>query len=158
MKNPAFIILLAVSIAFNIFFATGYLLAEKSVKEAQNPLKRVEMAAERLSLSEEQKKELVRIVSEARKRFNELKREKRDTVKLFRTELGKADPDIDLLKSAMKKIERDSNLVRKEMLAQWKKFYSSLSEKQKKRVKQMLKNHPRLKNELLIPKFSNERG
>ena len=56
MKTRILTILLAVSLAFNIFFTVGFFLAKKRMQLAHSPQGRMELLAKKLNLDEEQYK------------------------------------------------------------------------------------------------------
>ncbi|BDY12061.1 Spy/CpxP family protein refolding chaperone [Hydrogenimonas cancrithermarum] len=158
MKTKLLLILLAASLGFNIFFTIGYFSAKKHLGKAKTFEARVALAAEKLSLDERQKNQLFSIIKTSREKIQQLKRDQKKTVQLFKSEFEKSSPDIERLKKAMRKIENERKRVRSEIAAQWKTFFESLSDKQRKRVMNMLARHPELRKRLLIPSMGTDRA
>lgn len=88
MKTKVLSILLAVSLAFNVFFTIGYFQAKKRMQLAHSPQGRMELLAKRLNLDEEQYKN-----------FQQRRRSMGSKRQVFLDELIKAKPDRKLLES-----------------------------------------------------------
>lgn len=155
MKIKLLFIILAVSLGFNLFFTVGYFNAKKSANQAQGFKGRIELAAKKLSLDDNQKKELFSIVEISQEQLKSLKSDQKETIKLFKAEFKKPSPDIKKLKIAMKQIEHKRRETRKEMSAKWREFFRSLSMQQRNKIVKMLRTRPQLRKKLLIPAMEN---
>ena len=151
MKRRLFYLLCAVSLGFNIFFAVGYFTTQKRLHTADPLQRKIEAAAIRLSLSKSQRARLADIFEKSREELMKLKRRQRETVRLFKSEFKKENPDIERLRRAMEEMESMRRNVREEMAKAWREFFASLSETQRKKAMRMLKNRPALRKALLIP-------
>ena len=88
MKTKVLPILLAVSLAFNVFFALGYFQAKKQMQLAQSPQGRMELLAKELNLTEKQYD-----------RFQQRRQSMGPKRQAFLAELIKDKPDQKLLES-----------------------------------------------------------
>ena len=105
----------------------------------------------RLSLSDSQRAKLAEIFEKSRHKLAELKTRQRETVRLFKSEFKKSSPDVEKLRRAMEEIETMRRNVREEMAKEWRDFFASLSEKQRRKAMRMLQNRPALRKALMIP-------
>ncbi len=116
MKTRNLIILLAASLAFNVFFAVGFLCAKKQMRLTCSPQGRMELMAKELDLTEEQYERL-----QQRRQSMGSKRQ------TFLAELIKNKPDQKLLESFA--LER---------IALMQEFMSDLSPEQKQKFVEMI--------------------
>ncbi len=151
MRSKLFYLLFAISLGFNIFFAVGYFTTQKRLHTADPLQRKIEAAAMRLSLSDSQRAKLAEIFEKSRRELSKLKTKQRETVRLFKSEFKKSDPDIEKLRKAMEEIETMRRNVREEMAREWRDFFASLSEKQRRKAMRMLRNRPALRKALMIP-------
>ena len=151
MKTKMIYLLLAISLGFNLFFVTGYWTTKKRLSHESPLQRRVEIVAKQLSLSKEQKRVLTELLKESGRRLQELKIEQRATVRLFRAEFKKENPDIEKLRTAMENIESRYRKTREELGAKWRAFFASLDEKQRKKAMRLLKHKPDLRKRWMIP-------
>ncbi|WP_201352725.1 periplasmic heavy metal sensor [Hydrogenimonas urashimensis] len=156
MKTKLLYGALAVSLAFNLFFAIGYVTAKKRMQRMDKIERRVDFAAKRLALSDAQKKELRGILEASRQALRRLRRQERETALLFKEELKKPNPDIDRLKRAMADIEQMRRKSKEALAQRWRAFFDTLNDEQRKKAMRMLQKRPRLRKELMVP--ARERG
>ena len=151
MKTKMIYLLLAISLGFNLFFVTGYWTTKKRLSHESPLQRRVEIAAKQLSLSNDQKRALLELLKESGRKLRELKREQRATVRLFKTEFKKENPDIEKLRAAMERIESHYRETREELGAKWRAFFASLDEKQRKKAWRLLRRKPDWRKRWMIP-------
>ena len=151
MKRRVLYFLFALSLGFNIFFAVGYVTTQKRLHTVDPIERKIEAAAIRLSLSKTQRAQLAEIFEKSRHKLAELKTRQRETVRLFKSEFKKSSPDVEKLRRAMEEIETMRRNVREEMAREWRDFFASLSEKQRRKAMWMLQNRPALRKALMIP-------
>ncbi|WP_457593040.1 Spy/CpxP family protein refolding chaperone [Hydrogenimonas sp.] len=153
MSRTVLYSILALSLAFNIFFAVGYFKAQKSLQKIETPKERIAWAASKLSLNQSQQKALAQIVTKAAELRKKLKKRQRETTRLSIDELKKASPDIELLKRSLEEMEEQKRRMRNEIMKEWREFYTSLTPRQREKVRKLLKNRPSIRKKLIIPEL-----
>ncbi len=153
MSRTVLYSVLALSLAFNIFFAVGYFKAQKSLQKIETPKERIAWAASKLSLNQSQQKALAQIVTKASQLRKKLKKRQRETTRLFIDELKKASPDVELLKRSLEELEEQKRRMRNEIMKEWREFYTSLTPRQREKVRKLLKNRPSIRKKLIIPEL-----
>jgi len=103
MKNKSIvlIVILIVSICFNLFFVGGYLRTRSLLKQLAAPGGRIELAAKRLELSGEQKKKIIALASDLKAEGERMKERHREEIEAFWFEAIKDEPDTKVIRSLL---------------------------------------------------------
>jgi len=97
----ALTVLLAISLGFNIFFASGFFSAKADLRQAKTLPGRVEFIANTLRLSDEQREAFRRLRDELFKMGREIKAENREVIESFWQEILKDQPDSAKIEDAL---------------------------------------------------------
>jgi len=141
---------LTLSLGFNLFFLTGYIKSQKTAEKISSPKERIEAAAQKVGLDEKQKTALMHIFSQSRQKQMQLRKKRAAAVKTFKLEFKKPQPDITRLRTLLQNLENEQKKFHKEVKQQWKHFFATLTPKQQKAVRKLLKKRPHLYRKLLF--------
>jgi len=133
MKAKAPWILLAVSLAFNIFFAVGYVHAKGRMAKRRGFKGRARIVARKLKLDDRQQQELESIFGE----FDQLRKDRAPQRDAFMAELIKDEPDEKLLEEFMAGEAAKTRRLAK--LALMRKFIRLLTPQQREQFVQLVK-------------------
>ena len=134
MKRTLLVIILAVSLAFNILFAAGYLQARKRMEEARTFRGRSEALARQLELDAEQ----YEVFNHLRDEFEQLSGRMASEREVFINELIKEKPDQKILEDFC--VGKSMKQIRLERLALMQRFVSILRQDQRAKLVERVKN------------------
>jgi len=149
MKNKIIWTALLLSLGFNLFFLTGYFKARQISTKVHTLQDRIEVAAKKLKLDEDQQKELIHIFKQTQQEAAAFKKRQRAAIKVFKNEFKKQKPDIEQLRELLKSLEKEQKRLHQKTKQQWTDFLSTLTPKQHKAVTRMLKRRPELYKKLI---------
>lgn len=133
MKAKVPWILLAVSLAFNVFFAVGYVQAKNRMAKRRGFKGRARIMASKLGLDDRQQQAFESILGE----FDQLRKNRAPQWDAFMAELIKDKPDEKLLEEFM--AGEAATKRRLASLAMWRKFINLLRPEQREMYVQLMK-------------------
>jgi Spy/CpxP family protein refolding chaperone len=131
IKRRILWILLAGSLAFNGFFAFGFIQARNLVKKFQTPKGRVEILARQLKLTPQQKKVFWRERAAIAEQGLEIYRRLEKVQNRFFTEVQKEDPDREVIFQILSQTTDDQARYRQIRTEHWLNIMRSLSPEQR---------------------------
>ncbi len=106
------VVALAVSICFNLFFIGGYLRTRMLLKKIGTVRGRVQLMADRLKMSEEQKRKVMKLVTDLRAQQEAIKNAHREKIDTFWNEIVKDRPDFEKIKTRLSRTAEASRKSR----------------------------------------------
>ena len=100
-KSTVLIVVLIVSLCFNLFFIGGYARTRAILKHLQTPEGRVELAAKRLELSAEQQTEITALAAQLKDEGDRMKDQHREQIETFWAEMLREKPDPGTIRSSL---------------------------------------------------------
>jgi hypothetical protein len=131
IKRRILWILLAGSLAFNGFFAFGYIQTRNLVKNFQTPEGRVEILAQQLKLTPQQKKVFWREGTAIAKQGLEIYKKLEKVQNRFFTEVQKENPDREVIYQILSQTTDDRARYRQIRIEHWLNIMRSLSPEQR---------------------------
>ncbi len=142
MKRNILLLLLAISLGFNIFFLAGYLKAKHDAKLRKTLAGRAQLVAKKADLSHYEKQRLVSLLRKTLQVKKELLQAKRRIAHLFKTQMQREHPNIVELKKAIKEYQSHKKKLLRNLRQNWREFLLSLPPKKRRKLRAILhRNH-----------------
>lgn len=92
-KSIPLIVILTVSLCFNVFFASSYAIVGRAAKNLRTAQGRAQLIARHLKLTKQQKEELAQLIGQVQQYRKEMRKNHASEVDELCNELSKAQPD-----------------------------------------------------------------
>jgi len=133
------IIVVIISLCFNIFFIVGYTRTRATLKKLRTPEGRMELMAKRLGMTAEQKSEIASMAEDLKKEGERMKKLHSEPIDIFWEEMLREKPDpekIRLLLDRTASVQREARALKVDYLV---KVLRKLTPDQRKEYVEMIR-------------------
>jgi len=137
-------ILLMISLTFNFFFAGGFLHARSEAEQAEEPRGRAEVLAERLGLSEQQKREFLQMRRQTRAEAQRIRARMDSARESLWASMAEGPVEADRIRE-LTQLEAEQMLALRRVQAQGaRRFLQTLSPQQRRQLHHVMRLHRRM--------------